>query len=128
MTFRNGTYSGKNPDLIAYTGREYDFLFVGGGFGAGFGLGIPKALRDLAKNLIKTIKGKSFNPITSDRDFSADDLDMSGGRMTTLSAGILIAGAKAMSITAWPLPFGDNFFSSQSTIGFSNSIGASGIC
>jgi hypothetical protein len=129
MTFRNGTYSGKNPDLIAYTGMEYDFLFLGGGFGAGLGFGIPKAMRDLAKNAAKTATGTSFKPITSDRAFSADDLNWSAGRISSISGGVLVAGAKAISISAWPVGSSDNpYFHSQTSLGMSNSIGISGIC
>jgi hypothetical protein len=129
MTFRNGTYSGKNPDLIAYTGNEYDFLFLGGGFGGGLGFGIAKPVRDLAKNLAKTIKGKSFTSITCKRAFSADDLNWSAGRISTISAGVLIVGAKAISISAWPLGDSDNpYFYSQTSAGMSNSIGVSGTC
>lgn len=98
---------------------QFSGMYAYGGFGLGAGGSVGGASApDLRTG------GLSWTQLECEKNFSADDLDGAGGRLTTAGAGLAV-GYGAAIITA----FGWNgfFFSSQECFGFSIGVGASAV-
>lgn len=126
-----------------YVFRNFDnadkFLFLLGdlGFGFSIGLRLNQLIRNLAKALLSDkdfVNPDSYTRITTNKSFSASDLNWSPGAEATIGIAALIAGCSATSISAWPFFQGapdpgaevDNDYFTGQVIYSTNDIGLSG--
>jgi len=100
--------------------HAHPFIFTG--YGLGFGGSIGGAVLPSPIDIVQGAKPNLYTKIRVDMAFSIDDLNCSGGRLSTMGAGFAIGGGVVV-VSAFN--FSRVMFNSQETYGFTAGVGAS---